>query len=519
MEDTSILPNIEPIKIMMDTNIPGKEPFAFTSSMLYHPSIKEQGKLSEYPLITLDRDYKKGVVDYLNRLTYEKKVKFFFNKDNHLRLLSTVGLYTPNKPMKLEKQDPKERDARENIKKMKKELEEEQDNLIREINDTREKKLKELQSQLQEISKTKNKIEIDKKNKEIKKYKFFYKYLLKCVKKANIGALNNKYYVYDNTPDSDPELSDDQDIFDFIKDELVETNMKTKIEYHFKAQYLSGGKVKYPNPVKQLRQISEEEQEEQKKTPKKVINPFQYGNSNIMLMLIILFPNRFPLINNITESFESMINKKTYQISIKDAINIYAEPTLYPHSLYSYLKIDGKTYTTTQLIWLNDVYNHPTYSRLIRNYNLFKIQKEKSKDKLFGELEKKRKKFKQDFESGGKYAIDEKIQNFLRKQKKEEIQTVFGENKIRELNSNIESIIENIDELNLYLDFNPPKYKLILDTTNAIRQRYKRIESEIVKTKDIDMKLSKLIKSIDEINVYEVIFTKYLDTDEIMMND
>ena len=76
---------------------------------------------------------------------------------------------------------------------------------------------------------------------------------------------------------------------------------------------------------------------------------------------------------------------------------------------------------------------------------------------------------------------------FFKKQKKPEPETpTFGDNTVRDLNQTIDIIIENIEDLMSYLDFDPPKYKLILDVTNSIRQLYKKIEDKIVKTKDID---------------------------------
>ena len=137
--DYSMLPNIEPIKIMLNTNIPGKESIPFTSSMIYHPSVKEMPSLSELPLIIMDRPYSQGISAYLNKQTYEKKLKFFFNKDSHLKGLSTVGLYTTNKGPKKSEKGKKIEEEEKNMKKgeknKKKETNDEIDNLIKQINE------------------------------------------------------------------------------------------------------------------------------------------------------------------------------------------------------------------------------------------------------------------------------------------------------------------------------------------------------------------------------------------------
>ena len=38
---------------------------------------------------------------------------------------------------------------------------------------------------------------------------------------------------------------------------------------------------------------------------------------------------------------------------------------------YSHLNIGGKTYTLTYIIWLNDIYNHPEYKKLVTEYTRF----------------------------------------------------------------------------------------------------------------------------------------------------
>ena len=96
---------------------------------------------------------------------------------------------------------------------------------------------------------------------------------------------------------------------------------------------------------------------------------------NIMTMLKCIFPIKYPYPNNIKSSYNMKIRKSlelNFEIpqqvlnffridSDKDANKSYAE--------YSYLKIDGKTYTVSEAIWLNDIFNHPIYKKIVKAYS------------------------------------------------------------------------------------------------------------------------------------------------------
>jgi hypothetical protein len=213
------------------------------------------------------------------------------------------------------------------------------------------------------------------------------------------------------------------------------------------------------------------------------------------------------------------ILQESLPFTFKNAIPSILRGNAYESQYYSYLKISGTIYTTTQVIWLNDVYNHPAYSGLLGKNKMFYVLKNASKDKMKIDKTKKETKFKSDFSDKGKFVIDQQLIDFFNKQKKTESETpVYGENKTRELNEIIDTIIQDIENLIEFLSFSTPKYKLILDVTNSIRQRYKIIEDRIVKTKDIETKLNRLIKSIGELNTIEVIYSKYLDNKEIVLD-
>jgi len=74
--------NVEQINIMIDSNIPGKEPFKLTSGILYHPDLKrgKPTRLSELPYFTSDVRYPLKKLYYLGKQSYKKVLKFFFDK-------------------------------------------------------------------------------------------------------------------------------------------------------------------------------------------------------------------------------------------------------------------------------------------------------------------------------------------------------------------------------------------------------------------------------------------------------
>ena len=85
---------------------------------------------------------------------------------------------------------------------------------------------------------------------------------------------------------------------------------------------------------------------------------------NISNMLKFLFPTTFPVESNYMSSYQGYILGKP-------EMNISLQTTnfLAPNK-YSYLKMDGTTYTVTRVVWLNDVLNHPLYNSLTKEiYN------------------------------------------------------------------------------------------------------------------------------------------------------
>jgi hypothetical protein len=80
--------SIIPIKIIMNTNIPGNHKIYFDSGYLYHPEVKNTTDLNKYPFFTNLYRYNEGVI--LNK-PYNKIVNFFFNKNTFINKLTKSG--------------------------------------------------------------------------------------------------------------------------------------------------------------------------------------------------------------------------------------------------------------------------------------------------------------------------------------------------------------------------------------------------------------------------------------------
>jgi len=95
-----------------------------------------------------------------------------------------------------------------------------------------------------------------------------------------------------------------------------------------------------------------------------VPNKGDYFKSNVMTMLELLFPTKFPVINDIHKSTD-IINK---QLSSRPFFfNVFTPRR------FSYLQLKpGTEYTVKKVVWLNDILNHPLYNDLIAQYNEFR---------------------------------------------------------------------------------------------------------------------------------------------------
>lgn len=90
---------------------------------------------------------------------------------------------------------------------------------------------------------------------------------------------------------------------------------------------------------------------------------------NVEIMLVLLFPTKFPVMRNFSTSYNEYI-KKTGPIDISYKIGVTTDEKglMSTGNNYSYIKLNGTEYTITKILWLNDIFNHPVYRVFIDEY-------------------------------------------------------------------------------------------------------------------------------------------------------
>ena len=99
----------------------------------------------------------------------------------------------------------------------------------------------------------------------------------------------------------------------------------------------------------------------------------EYISHNVHTMIELLFFT-YPVPNNNEESYGNYILKNNLsKFSYKDVVPSFLQPYFQSvSSENSYIKINGRIFTVSKTVWLNDVLNHPVYrSDLIDGYKKF----------------------------------------------------------------------------------------------------------------------------------------------------
>lgn len=114
---------------------------------------------------------------------------------------------------------------------------------------------------------------------------------------------------------------------------------------------------------------------------------------NLWCMIRLLFPTEFPVSCNVASSFLNYIKSKqiiSNSFSSTPIINMSMFMKTAP--INAQIKIGNNTYTVAKTTWLDDMVNHPVYTKLISEYN-FLIQwcanKKPINEKVYNLLKKK----------------------------------------------------------------------------------------------------------------------------------
>ena len=116
---------------------------------------------------------------------------------------------------------------------------------------------------------------------------------------------------------------------------------------------------------------TEEDEEKYYKKRERIIE------KNIMIMIEVLFPTKFPVINDIQPSYDFVFDKSKLKRMILN-------PRIIKY--FSYLKLGSEIYTFKKTMWINDILNHPVYQTLFAQYRKFWIWANDEKFKTRKEL-------------------------------------------------------------------------------------------------------------------------------------
>lgn len=246
---------------------------------------------------------------------------------------------------------------------------------------------------------------------------------------------------------------------------------------------------------------------------------------NIFTMLFSLFPISYPIRKDIKSSYQMKIKKtSSLNLNFSDLIPLHmfgmsssTEP------LFSYLEIDGNVYTVTELIWVNDIYNHSQYGKIYNNFNDLKnwrnMQKgiiaKELKDKQQSFINKYRTEFLKDYDSIKNVImeISKNISNNISKNNYD------GYNN-RNPTNNIQAILSNFGLL--YSEMESPSQNKDLEKLYNIFQNIKsNIENENVQrimTSEFrniyEYQIKKMMREIDSMYELDYIYKNYFANDD-----
>ena len=233
-----------------------------------------------------------------------------------------------------------------------------------------------------------------------------------------------------------------------------------QMEFFFKKSEMESVLNRLSKPV--LEEVDSKNYQIKEMPPhKKSESQSKISEKNVMIMLRLIFPTKYPVIGNVFSSFHSVITgENEMKLNFMDFLPSFLKTKLFEGMPdYSYLKIDGKTYTVTQVIWENDIYNHKEYKKLIKQFDELQRWKERQLIKLTNDLEKKRIQFKKQFQNQFQQTD---IQQLIEAKKENPEKNTH----ITAYNEVLRTLLTNLDTFMTTLKDTQPNTKIITDSAN-----------------------------------------------------
>ena len=538
--------NIYPIKIMLDTNIPGATSGAEASSFipfdksLIHSSAGpgsvslQTGSFNNYPYFTMDVKYPET---YLQNLPYDKRYEFFFNKQMMTRVLKSQPVLqlssdsnsSADAEVAVMSDDSAPNAYNELIQKLK--LPQETNASIDEVIKDISNKITELRKHIklaaesgspprETSAKWTPKVFTD----NVPKLLDFFEGLNSVKPNADVSNMLNILNDVNNMqlaniteltqiqPDllkkigkTSNKITNDIDISK-IKSIVTEvlTAMKKKIDEESKSQK------------------SEIQQNQNTQNDMRIKNQqYENGEFNILCMIRTLFSTKYPFSGNNLSSFQMIVKRNPeFNFKFSDFLPGFVKEAFQPIT-YTYLKLKGKVYTVTQTVWINDIYNHPDYKVLVQKFQTLMAWKENERIKLEKDIGEQMKKFKNpEKNKSQEHNFTESDITDISKQKKEfdateitrEIQTAYIN-----FNNAIETMIKAIQNFNTSI--NGTDIMVILDNANNLKMAYDDLLKLGFKPKQrYTTIINNIQKQLDIVQTDEFILNNYMKTEGINLN-
>jgi hypothetical protein len=203
----------------------------------------------------------------------------------------------------------------------------------------------------------------------------------------------------------------------FFQQETFVEKLKETAQYKDNALKLKQDEINKMNARKEALEkqntgekvnIFSQKQESQEDKLAKANKKNETINKNIMTMLRLIFPTNYPTSDNISSSYDILFSSTFLQSSsianiIPFLMNAASFGTKPPNN-YSYIKSPSKGIcTVTRVVWLNDIYNHPQYKLIAKEYEKFQEWKagelKKETDELVTLIDNFKKKHTQEFDA------------------------------------------------------------------------------------------------------------------------
>lgn len=140
---------------------------------------------------------------------------------------------------------------------------------------------------------------------------------------------------------------------------LKKYNYDQKIEFFFKKDTFKN--LLTQELLKQNKTPILETDITDKELEKKASNKKDIINKNILTMLSLLFPTKYPQNNNTGNSYDIVLNKYSNFMNVSGFFNS-------DFTYFKFPEIKNKIFTVSKTIWINDFLNHPEYKVLLNNY-------------------------------------------------------------------------------------------------------------------------------------------------------